>query len=208
MAMRQIGSVVRLPARETGSSTQLTNPRPIAGAPRTAEDCRALKAWAESLPLDQQLAAPQERIEQHLAFMAATLPSQAIDDESGRKRFAVYVSLLCGFSDEALKHMARTACLTLEWFPVPIHCLQLARAYVPPVGEREATLRLCHDFAQNSFERWMDNVSDGQPIGDVPEQWLRVAVERGLLRRLANGSFVSRALYHGPSKPLMTLVSA
>jgi hypothetical protein len=206
--MQKIGSVVRLPVRETDFSTQLTSPRPIAGAPQTDDDCRALKAWAESLPLDQQPAAPQERIEQHLAFMAATLPSQAVDDESGRRRFAVYVTLLSGFSDEALKHMARTACQTLRWFPVPIQCLELARAYRAPAGEREATLRICHDFAQRAFQRWLANISEGQPIGDVPEQWLRIAVERGPLRRLTNGSFVSRALYHGPFKPVLSLVSA
>jgi hypothetical protein len=140
--------------------------------------------------------------------MAATLPSQAVDDESGRKRFAVYVALLSGFSDEALKHMARTACQTLRWFPVPVQCLELAQAYRAPAGEREATLRICHDFAQGAFERWLMNISEGQPIGEVPEQWLRIAVERGPLRRLANGAFVSRTLYHGPVKPLMTLVPA
>lgn len=140
--------------------------------------------------------------------MEATLPSQNADIEKGKAKLVVYVTLLRGFSDDALGYMAVEACKTLKWFPVPAQCLDLARAYRAPVGEKEATLRLCHDFAQNSFERWMDNIVEGQPIGDVPEQWLRIAVERGTLRRLTNGSFVSRVLYHGPVKPLMTLVSA
>ena len=157
-----------------------------------------MRAWAEAQPFERPVAAPQAQIERHLAFMAATLPSQAIDDESGRKRFAVYVSLLSGFSDDALAYMARKACQTLRWFPVPVQCLDLVREYRPPVSEREETLRLCHDFAHASFDRWIANVADGQQLGDVPDEWKRIAVESGLVRRLDDGGYVSRALYHGP----------
>lgn len=164
--------------------------------------------WANTLPVARPETATPDQIVKRLDYMESVLPSQNADDDKGRKRVAVYVSLLSEFSDDALRYMVRKACQTLKWFPVPSQCLDLAREYRPPVGEREATIALCHDFAQNSFERWMTNVSEGQPIGDVPEQWLRIAVERGPLRRLANGSFVSRALYHGPVKPVLSLVSA
>lgn len=198
--MEQIGAtVVRLFERATDFSMPSTR-RPIVGAPSTDEECRALQAWAEALPVERPTPASQNQIERHLAFMAATLPSQAIDDESGRKRFAVYVSLLTGFSDEALAYMARTACQTLRWFPVPVQCLDLAREYRAPVGQCEETLRLCHGFAQASFERWRADVAAGQPVGDVSDQWKRIAVEQGIARRLEDGSYVSRVAYHGPFK--------
>lgn len=190
------------------SSTPVTKPRPIFGPPQTDEECRALKEWAETLPPHREEPATDAEIIRHLKFMGASLPAQAVDTEAGKQKLVVYVTLLRGFSDAALGHMAMTACSTLRWFPVPAQCLDLVRDYRGPVSEKESTLKLCHDFAQNSFDRWMTNVSEGQPIGDVPEQWLRIAVERGPLRRMADGSFVSRALYHGPVKPVLSLVSA
>jgi hypothetical protein len=177
--------------------------RPIDGEPTTIEECSALREWAEGLPSTDEVPADREQIERHLGFMAATLPSKAVDDESGRKRFAVYVSLLSGFSEEALAYMARQACATLRWFPVPVECLDLVREYRPAPSRRDLTLRLCHDFMHNSFERWIANVSDGQPIGEVPDQWKRIAAEQHVLRRLADGSYVSRALFVGPVRPYL-----
>jgi hypothetical protein len=175
--------------------------------PTTVEQCRALKAWAEAEPIRQTIAASREQIETHLEYLSTTLPSQAVDDESGKKRFAVYVSLLSHFSNEALQFMSREACRTLDWFPTPKQCLALAAKYRPPVSDRDVALSLCSDFTQAQFDRWLANVEAGQEVGEVPEQWLRIATERGPIRRLSNGRFVSRARYHGPVKQYGALVS-
>jgi len=175
--------------------------RPVKTAvPQTIEECAALREWAESLPVEIQRPATQDQVERHLEFLAATLPAKAIDNEAGKRRFAVYVSLLGSYSNEALQYMAREACRKYDWFPTPRQCLELVAEYRPPVSERETTLRLCSDFAQAQFDRWLANVRDGQEPGDVPESWMRIAVEQGVMRRLDNGSYVSRALYQGPRK--------
>lgn len=170
--------------------------------PRSVEECKALKAWAESEPTESPPVATQAQIEDRLEYLAATLPSRNIDDEAGRKRFAVYVSLLGGYSWEAIAHMAREACRRHDWFPTPKQCLDIISEYRPPVSDREIALRLCQDFTTAQFDRWLANVGNGQPIGDVPEQWKRIAVEQGAIRRLSDGNYVSRALYHGPFKPV------
>lgn len=199
--MDRFASIVdQLRAPMTVSSTQSVN-RVNVVAPQTVEECNALRAWAESAPMTCQPAASTEQIEKHLEFLAATLPSKNVDDESGRRRFAVYVSLLGQYSNEALQFMAREACRAYDWFPTPRQCLDLIANYRPPASERETALRLCADFAENRFAHWLVNIRNGQPVGDVPEKWLRIAVEQGAMRRLSDGSYVSRALYQGPTKP-------
>jgi len=169
--------------------------------PTTVEECRALKAWADAEPVRSTVRASYEQIERHLEYLATTLPSQAVDDESGKRRFAVYCSLLGEFSNEALQFMSREACRTLEWFPTPKQCLSIIAKYRPPISDRDRALLLCSDFTQSQFERWIANLREGQPIGDVPDQWKRIAVEQGIARRLDDGRYVSRALYVGPLKP-------
>lgn len=146
-------------------------------------------------------AASQEQLAKHLSFMAAALPSKNVDDLTGKMRTAVYANLLGSYCNEALAFMARKACMTLDWFPTPRQCLDLIAEYRPPISAQETALRLCQDYTGNQFDRWLANLADGQPIGDVPEHWLRIAVERGHMRRLESGAFVSRALYQGPYKP-------
>jgi hypothetical protein len=184
----------------TASPTHFAKP-PVIAAPATDEECNALREWAQNTPLVAPPPATTEQLARHLAFMAAALPSKSVDDVSGKMRVAVYASLLSGYTNAALAFMARAACQTLDWFPTPRQCLDLIAGYRPPVSDQETALRLCQDYTSGQFDRWMTNLADGQPIGSVPEHWKRIAVEQGALRRLSDGSFVSRALYHGPSKP-------
>jgi len=173
--------------------------RPAIIKPTSDTERAALREWAQNSPSERQPAAPREVLAKHLSFMAAALPSKGLDDISGKMKVAVYASLLGGFSSEALAFMARTACQTHNWFPTPRQCLEIIADYRPPETDQETALRLCQAYTSETFERWIGNVIDGQPIGDVPDQWKRIAVEQGALRRLSDGSYVSRALYHGPS---------
>ncbi len=173
--------------------------RPAIVKPTSDTECAALREWAQATPVERQPPAGREALAKHLSFMAAALPSKGLDEMTGKMKVAVYASLLGEFSNEALAFMARAACQTLDWFPTPRQCLDLIADYRPPVSDQETALRLCQDYTSESFERWIGNVIDGQPIGDVPDQWKRIAVEQGAMRRLNDGSYVSRALYHGPS---------
>ena len=134
--------------------------------------------------------------------MAAALPSRGVDADTGRRRAAVYASVLAGWTNDAFAYMARTACQTLDWFPTPKQCLDILATYPAPVDDRAVALRLCQDYQHDRFETWAANVRAGSPIGDVPARWLRIAVEHGFVRRLEDGSHVSRAHYHGPLKPV------
>jgi len=163
------------------------------------EECDALREWAHSTtPL--HVPATRAELNRHIEFMNATLPSKNADVETGKMRLAVYFSILSGYTNEALAFMSRTACTTLDWFPTPKQCLEILAQYRAPISEQADAILICQQFTQDAFDTWLCNVADGQPIGDVPDQWKRIAVERGVLRRMEDGSFVIRSLYHGPFK--------
>lgn len=176
--------------------------RPALTPPTTIEECRALKAWADAVGPQPETPATVEQINRHMMFLKATLPSQQKGELAGQMQASVFTSILSGYSDAALNHMVRRVCETHDWFPTPKACLDALKDWVPPVSDQETALRLCQDFATSQFDRWLTNVTNGQPVGDVPDQWPRIAVEQGILRRLSDGSYVSRALYHGPALPV------
>lgn len=165
--------------------------------PTNDEECRALREWAET-PVATAPAATTEQLAKHLHFMAAALPSKNVNDETGKMRTAVYTSLLGGYSNAALAHMARRACETLDWFPTARQCLDLIADYRPPVSDQETALRLCDNYTTRKFNDWIEGIRAGEQIGNAPDQWLRIAVEQGVVRRLDDGRYVPRALYHGP----------
>lgn len=193
--------------RRTVSSTQSTRPalRPVQGDPTTAEESRALREWADGLPADIPIRATRDQIFRHLEFLASALPSKAVGDEAGRKRFAVYVSMLQGFSDEALSHMARRACETLDWFPTPHQCIDLAKEFRPPTSASTFAIAACNRFDQSSFEGWIATIGLDEPNLAVPAHWIEIALTRNLLRRMDDGSVVSRAR-HNAERALFGMV--
>lgn len=201
--MEAIGTAMaRVLVPATECSTLSVVLRPIAGEPQTITECEALEAWALALPATDRTPATEAQIRKHLTFIASTLPTQAHDDDAGERRTAVYVTLLAGWSNEAMVFMSREVLRTLRWFPVPAQMIEALERYRPPTSERDDTLRLCGRVRQEAFAQWEVNMRDGQPIGDVPERWVRIGEAAGYLRRLADGNYVSRAAYAGPRLPV------
>lgn len=147
------------------------------------------------------VAAPANRIVKRIQYLDAMLPRRSQDEQAGKLRTAAYVTLLHGHSDEALEFMVREACRRFDWFPTAKQLLEILAEYRAPRSEQAQALIDCQHFADEAFAVWLGNLADGQPAGDVPDQWKRIAEEREHMRRLSDGSFVSRALYHGPTKP-------
>jgi hypothetical protein len=120
--------------------------------------------------------------------MAATLPSRNLDTETGRNRVAVYVRLLSDYTEAAMAHLSRTACATLEWFPTPAQCIRILDAFTDRPTPRDTALSLCHSFAQSQFEAFRAALKAGEAtpdlIASVPDQWRRIAVEQGFLRKI------------------------
>lgn len=169
--------------------------RPVAGTPQTLDECRALEAWALAQSVAEPKATPQQ-IARHLEFLAATLPSRATDETSAKMRFAVYSRFLMEYSNDALAHMAREACVRFDWFPTPRQCLLILEEWHSPSSSRDIALRQCQTYWQDRHEAWLDLLATGDvaqaDIDAVPDQWKRIAVEHGHLRRMADGQYILR----------------
>jgi len=193
-AWQSLGNVA-LVDRRTASSTPSAK-RPITSDPTTPKESRILREWAESIPVGIPTPASKEQITKHLEFLASTLPSKSVDDAAGKKRFAVYVSMLLGFSNEALTYMSRQVCATLNWFPTPHQCLHLAKEYRAPASEKKAVLLACDRFDQRAFEEWVAALPGvEEPDLNVPAFWINSALTRALLRKLDDGRIVTRDRY-------------
>lgn len=159
--------------------------------PETVEECRELREWAEQQPKEAFPPASVDQISRHLRFLDASLPSKAIDDTTAKMRFAVYIKMMSKFSNEALSFMGQRACETLDWFPTVKQCLTILADFRPPQTDRDLALTYCHQFTQKRFEDWIALVMEGEATPDqieaVPDQWRRIAVERGGLRRVGDG---------------------
>lgn len=169
--------------------------KPIIRVPTTAEEARILKEWADS---QRPTEAPvtQEQLAKQLTFMAATLPSKATDIDAAQKRFVVYQSILGGYSNAAIKFMARRSCETLNWFPTPYQCLAILKEFQALPEERDVAVSYCQRFWQKRMESFLaslaaDDLTDAQ-IAEAPDQWKIIASEKGLLRRMDDGSFIVR----------------
>ena len=137
-----------------------------------------------------------DEISLQLEFLSATLPSRASDQESGRRKFAVYSQALSGFTLEALKHMSRRCIAELKWFPVPSECIAFARSWSGMETLCNRVNRKISEYAERSFERFIAQLSlpvNQDWLDAQPEQWRRIAVERGHLRWL-EGKMVQRVV--------------
>jgi len=160
-----------------------------------------LRRWAETTSPSPPVPATADQLVDCLETMEANLPRQRMDDRSGQIKANTIATVLSEYTGEALAFLTYQAIRRLRWFPSVRECLDILAEYRRPEPEQQIALRLCQDYQTEQFDRWFANVSAGHPIGDVPEQWQRIAVERGVLRRLPGGSIVIRSKYHGPVKP-------
>jgi hypothetical protein len=203
--MEAIGTALaRVASSETVLPARLPE-RPIASDPTTMAECNALAEWAESLPITAPAPASPAALTKNLQLMQAALPARSVDEAAGERRTAVYLAVLQSYSLDAIKFLTERAIRTLQWFPTPKDCLDILAEYRPPVSERAATLQICGRFRQHAFDQWEVNVRAGQPIGNVPDQWLRIGEAQGYLRRLADGVYVPRQAYAGPLMPVPAL---
>lgn len=154
-----------------------------------------MREWADSQPDGPDPITP-ERLGEHLSFMSAALPRQAQDKSGGERKLTVYAAIIGKFSDQAIAFMARRACETLNWFPTPNQCLDILEAYSAAPGERDKALGYCQRFWQGRLEAFLASLKAGNAdqaaVDEVPRQWRLIAMEKGYLRQLDDGSFIIR----------------
>jgi hypothetical protein len=178
---------------------------------RSEEQAIQLHNWVSSASTSGQPArATVEQIEKALGFMTSSLPGKATDADTGRKRVAVYVRLLQDFTPEAIKYLTEVSIRTLEWFPTPRQCLTILESFNDHHANRLHKARTAlRAFTDGQFQIFTGRLEAGEVpqswLDEQPEQWCRIAVERGLLRRLDDGSFIQRK---AAIRPLLTSEAA
>jgi len=164
--------------------------------PTSDEQYQALVAAIPTLSTVAEVQASPNQFAKIFKYLADTLPARASDEESGRTKLTVYASILGHFSNDALAFMARRACETLDWFPTPKQCLEILRDYAAPQPPRATAERYCFEYRQAQMEAFLNALRDGPAttaiLADKPDQWLRIANERGYLRKLPDGSYIIR----------------
>lgn len=167
---------------------------------KTEAECRKLAIWAENTRQVEPKATP-DQVAKHVGFLAATLPSKAVDEEGGKMKLAVYIRFLGEYSNDALAYLSEQACRTMDWMPTPHQCLQILKGYRKPVTPRDMAGLLVHKWAAEQFEGWLSQVKAGEitqaDIDGAPEKWRRVAAEQCLLRRLDDGTYILRRKANG-----------
>jgi hypothetical protein len=169
--------------------------------PSTDSEARALLAWG-TCNASNEPKATDEQIGRHLEFIAATLPTKRVDTETGKSRFAVYLSLLRGMSDQALAYMSRRVCSEFDWFPTPHQCMTVLNDFTGDKLTRKLAVRYSQDYWQERMEAFMAELADGNDhqLSTVDERWKSIAETRMLLRRLGDGSYELRAPTGGTSR--------
>lgn len=164
----------------------------------TLAEANEIREIALSAPVERASPASPEQISKHLQFIAATLPSRNVDEETGRQRFAVYVRILGGYSDDAMKFMSVDILRNNDWFPTPNQCLTVLEQYCPPVDEIQRALMIAGRSVQDHFEEWLARLQespvDQSVINEAPDRWKQIARERGTLRFNPDDGFTQRHL--------------
>lgn len=169
--------------------------KPASMIPQTMAECIALQRW---VALGRDVAPPtvtKDELARHLKFLAAALPSKAIDGDAGRDRVAVYFRMLGEYTNDAIAYMSERACREHDWFPTPAQCLAILKTYRAPLPDKEVARTNCQAFLQAEMERFHAALRDGTVpqalIDEKPDQWKRIAEEKGWLR-LIDGKYVQR----------------
>ncbi len=133
-----------------------------------------------------------------IAVLQANLPHRAADEVSGAVRAETYWRVLGGRPAIAIEHMVAAALKRCQWFPTIRECEALLdewvrndgwsrkRAAVGQIVEREVRLRF--EGVMDALERRAMSQAE---IDALPRRYKLIAVERGTLRALNDGSYVA-----------------
>lgn len=147
-----------------------------------------------------------KHLAQCLRAMLAVLPRKQDDELTGELFVRTYQRHLGSYPNAALSYLAQRATAQCKWFPTIHECLDILSGWQRSDGaamdqagarvavEREMQARMDDAFAAMKAGRIMQAEIDA-----LPDRWKRIAVERGHLRRDADGAYVLRR----PIAPLM-----
>lgn len=124
------------------------------------------------------------------------LPRRQDDQLTGKLRFALYKRHLSGFSNEALAYLANKATAELHWFPLPVECLSILKAWPNATRDAERKEKAGHLIQWENQARMEDALRElaartlsQADVDALTDMTKRVAAEKGYVRLLKDGSY-------------------
>lgn len=124
------------------------------------------------------------------------LPRRQDDQLGGKMRFSLYKRHLEGYSNEALSYLAEKATAGCHFYPSIAECLDILKAWPNRNRDAERQEKAGHLY-QRELNARMDEALGKMAerslpqseVDTLPEYWKRIAVEKGYLRKLRDGSY-------------------
>lgn len=153
----------------------------------------ALQTFALS-PTPEPFPSSPAHFTQCLRILIANMPRKASDELDGELVVATYQRMLGHASDAAISYMTEQA-LRQKWFPTIAECLGILGTWeCPPDADRTKALSLVRreqstraDIRQREDMAAMESAFatladlDWLELNALPQNWLRIAFERGLV---------------------------
>jgi hypothetical protein len=106
----------------------------------TADQANALRPFL-SVTLTPPPEINADDIRRNLGPLASALPAQRTDNDTGKLKLAVYITMLSGYPLPALKAACRQVLRELNWFPTPKQLLDRIEAWSDPEAGKLSMIR-------------------------------------------------------------------
>lgn len=136
-----------------------------------------------------------------MATLQASLPSQHRSAISLEVQAEAYWRMLGKHTAEQIEFLRVEAIRRLRWFPTIAECLSILserEAANPLLAKRDRVKALIQREKVARFNDWIDAFKRGEvtqeSVDAAPPRWRLIAVERGFLRVMDDGTFTIRPL--------------
>jgi hypothetical protein len=152
------------------------------------------------MPIPEQVPVSSDYLNKALMAMIAVLPRQGKDAATGALMVDQYVRKLGKFPKGAIDHLWSASIDRLKWFPTIAECNEIvsewqSRAQQLVHAKSMAGSRIARE-KQARFESVMEALKAGtMPQNDIdalPDAWRKMAVDKGYLWLLKDGSYRQR----------------
>lgn len=168
--------------------------------PRLSDDMLASLQSIVNTPVEDPEPCTPEYLSKALMGMDAVLPRQGKDAVTGAVMMKTYTAKLSKFPKGAIAHLWNKSVEQCEWFPTVAECLRMANEWVDGarmlVHARSVAASRINRERDHRFNDAIEALKAGTmsqaDVDKLPEAWRKIAVEKGYLWHLKDGTYRPR----------------